>query len=367
MDGLTIFMCGDVMTGRGVDQILPHSGDPTLREPVVTDARTYVELAEAANGPIPVPVDFGWPWGEALGVLDEFAPDARLLNLETAVTTTSDFAPNKAIHYRMHPDNIECLTAARPDVCVLANNHTLDFGADGLADTVRVLAGAGIPCAGAGLDAEQAHRAAITATDGARVICVAAGMTSSGIPSSWAVTENRAGVAFASDMSERTAKEIADRALALKRSGDVAVASLHWGSNWGYGIDSGQRHFAHHLIDAGIDVVYGHSSHHPRPIEVYRGKLILYGCGDLVNDYEGIGGYQAYRGELRLMYFASIDPADGRLIALRMVPMREARMRLQRAARDDVRWVRATLENTSRAFGTRVETEAGGVLAVRAS
>lgn len=366
MDGLTIFLCGDVMTGRGVDQILPHPGDPTLREPVVDDARTYVELAEQANGPIPNPADFSWPWGEALGVLDEFAPDGRLLNLETAVTSGSDFAPYKAIHYRMHPDNVECLTAPRPDVCVLANNHTLDFGTGGLADTLRVLADAGIPCAGAGLDAEEAHRPAVTETDGGRVICIAAGMKSSGIPGSWAATEDRPGVAFLSDMSKRTATQIADRAVALKRAGDVAVASLHWGSNYGYHIDSSQRHFAHHLIDAGIDVVYGHSSHHPRPIEVYRGKLILYGCGDLVNDYEGIGGYQAYRGELRLMYFASVDPASGRLIVLNMVPMREVRMRLQRGACVDVEWMRSTLEDTSRLFGTRVETEADGVLAVRA-
>ncbi|HUL99227.1 MAG TPA: CapA family protein, partial [Mycobacterium sp.] len=252
-----------------------------------------------------------------------------------------------------------------PDVCVLANNHILDFGTDGLADTLRVLADAEIPCAGAGLDAEQAHRPVVTETDGGRVICVAAGMKSSGVPGSWAATENRPGVAFVSDMSKRTATEIADGALALKRAGDVAVASLHWGSNWGYDIDSSQRHFAHHLIDGGIDVVYGHSSHHPRPIEVYRGKLILYGCGDLVNDYEGIGGYHAYRGELRLMYFVSVDPASGRLIALRMVPMREVSMRLQRAARGDAEWMRTTLEDTSRGFGTRIETEADGVLAVR--
>ena len=49
-----------------------------------------------------------------------------------------------------------------------------------------------------------------------------------------------------------------------------------------------QIRFAHRLIDAGVDVVHGHSSHHPRPIEVYRGKLILYGCGDTIDDYEGI-------------------------------------------------------------------------------
>ncbi len=61
--GRTIFLCGDVMTGRGIDQILPHPADPTLREPMA-DARSYVTCAEEASGPIPRPADFAWPWGK---------------------------------------------------------------------------------------------------------------------------------------------------------------------------------------------------------------------------------------------------------------------------------------------------------------
>ena len=69
-DGVvTVFACGDVMPGRGVDQILPHPGDPELREAYVRDARAYVDLAEDAHGPIPRPVSFGWPWGDALAAL----------------------------------------------------------------------------------------------------------------------------------------------------------------------------------------------------------------------------------------------------------------------------------------------------------
>lgn len=367
MNGTTIFMCGDVMTGRGVDQILPHPGDPTLRERVVGDARIYVMLAERANGPIPRPTDFRWPWGDSLDVLDEFAPDARLLNLETAVTSSADFAPHKAIHYRMHPDNVACLTVVRPDVCVLANNHILDFGPEGLADTLRVLMHAEIPSAGAGLDAEAANRPTVTEMPAGRVICGAAGLRSSGVPGDWAAAQDRPGVAFVSEMSWASADELAERVSTLKRDDDIAVVSLHWGSNWGYDIDERQREFAHRLIDAGVDVVYGHSSHHPRPIELYRGKLILYGCGDLVNDYEGIGGYQAYRSELRLMYFASVDPDSGQLIELRMMPMREKRMRLQRVGHEDAEWMRSRLGDASRDVETRVEVDADGVLAVRGS
>ena len=88
-----VFACGDVMTGRGVDQILPRPGDPRLREPYVTDARAYVRLTESVSGPIPQPAEFSWPWGDALAVLDQFSPDVRVINLETSITRRGDFDP----------------------------------------------------------------------------------------------------------------------------------------------------------------------------------------------------------------------------------------------------------------------------------
>ena len=145
---MTMFLCGDVMTGRGVDQILPHPGDPQLRESYVREATGYVALAEAASGPVPRPVGPAWPWGDALAVLGDLAPDVRLINLETSITRNGDFAPGKQVHYRMNPANIGCLTVAQPDVCALANNHVLDFGRGGLAETLDTLAGAGLPAAG---------------------------------------------------------------------------------------------------------------------------------------------------------------------------------------------------------------------------
>jgi len=348
----TLFLCGDVMTGRAIDQILPHPGDPTLRESVVTDARTYVALAERVNGAIPRPVPFEWPWGDALSVLDETAPDARLINLETAITTSSDFAPGKAVHYRMNPANIGCLTVARPDICVLANNHVLDFGVNGLVETLQALDDSGLTYVGAGHSRAAAHRAAVLPGG---VVVVAAGARSSGVPPSWAATDDRPGVAYLDSLSDARCDALAAEALAARRADEVTVVSLHWGSNWGYEIHNASIRFAHRLIDAGVDVVYGHSSHHPRPIEVYRGRLILYGCGDLINDYEGIEPYRNFRDELRLLYFATFD--GGRLQRLQMVPMRARRMRLERADREDSEWLRATLEEASAPFGTRIRYE----------
>jgi poly-gamma-glutamate synthesis protein (capsule biosynthesis protein) len=165
-------------------------------------------------------------------------------------------------------------------------------------------------------------------------------------------------------MSDSSAATISERVLALKRPGDIAVVSVHWGSNWGYAVDAAQIRFAHRLIDEGVDVVHGHSSHHPRPIEVYRGKLIMYGCGDTIDDYEGISTYEAFRHELRLLYFASVDAESGGLAVLRMVPMRMRRMRLERPPDEDAEWLRASVMEMSRRFATRIDSSTDGVLRV---
>ncbi|MBT2396688.1 CapA family protein [Streptomyces sp. ISL-100] len=357
---VTLLLSGDVMPGRGVDQILPHPGDPELREGYIRDARDYVSLAEAANGPIPAPVDHTWPWGAALDVMDAVAPDVRVINLETSITTSDDFAPGKAVNYRMHPANVPCLTAARPDVCALANNHVLDFGYRGLEETLDVLHGARLVPAGAGRDVAEARRPVAVATrGGGRVVVLSCGMASSGIPSRWAATENRPGVDFVPDLSVRSADALVRRLRAARRDGDLTVVSIHWGSNWGYAVARSQIAFARRLVDGGVDVVHGHSSHHPRPVEVYRGRLILYGCGDLIDDYEGITGYERYRDDLRLLYFASLDAGTGELAALRIAPMQARRMTLHHASAPDAGWLCEALTRAGEAFGTVLEPEPG--------
>jgi poly-gamma-glutamate synthesis protein (capsule biosynthesis protein) len=358
---VTLFLCGDVMLGRGVDQILPHPGDPSLREDYVGDARFYVEAAESANGPIPAPVAPSWPWGDALRVLEEASPDARIVNLETAITHSDAFAPGKVVHYRMHPANVPALAVARPDVCVLANNHVLDFGRPGLEETLDSLDRAGLRAVGAGHDAEEAYApATVMVGDRARVLVLALGMECSGVPPSWAATADRPGVAFVPGPSAAAAAATVERVRQVKLPGDIAVVSVHWGSNWGYRISREQIRFARALVDGGVDVVYGHSSHHPRPVEVYRDRLILYGCGDFIDDYEGISGYEEYRDDLRLAHFVAVDADTGRLAGVRMVPLRVRRMRLGPATDDDRGWLRATLDGVS--DGVHITLDADGTL-----
>ena len=360
---VTIFLGGDVMTGRGIDQVLPRPSRPQLHEDYIRSALDYVELAERAHGRISRPVSVSYMWGDLLPDLETRAPDLRVVNLETSVTTSEDALP-KGINYRMHPANVPCLAAAKLDCCVLANNHVLDWGNAGLGETLEALAAAKIATTGAGRSAEDAGRPAVLEPSAkGRVLVFGFGMPSSGIPHDWAARENRPGVNLLPDSSPQSVSRALEQIQRWRRPGDRIVASIHWGGNWGYDVPRDQRELAHRLIDGGVDVVHGHSSHHPKGIEVHGGRLVLHGCGDLLNDYEGIAGREEFRGELVLAYLAALDPS-GKLERLDLLPYRIRRFRLQRAAKEDTTWLRDTLDREGKALGTAVELAADGSLMV---
>jgi poly-gamma-glutamate capsule biosynthesis protein CapA/YwtB (metallophosphatase superfamily) len=365
-EAISMFLCGDVMTGRGIDQVLPHPGNPVLYESYIRDAREYVQLAEMAHGAIPKPVNFDYIWGDALEQLERAETDVRIINLETSITSSEDYWPNKEVLYRMHPRNIGCITAARIDCCCLANNHLLDWGYQGLAETLQALDMAGVPRAGAGENAAAAgDAAALDVASKGRVLVFSLGSTSSGIPRKWRATGDQPGVNLLEDLSERTARRIASQMLSFKRPGDVTVASIHWGSNWGYSIPEEQINFAHRLIEEGISIVHGHSSHHVKAIEVYRDRLILYGCGDFLTDYEGISGYEEFRGDLAMMCLARLHAQQNRLLGLRLVPLQARKFRLNRALTSDAAWLRNLLNRIGAPFGTQVELEQDNSLILR--
>jgi poly-gamma-glutamate synthesis protein (capsule biosynthesis protein) len=355
MNPVTLFLCGDVMTGRGIDQILPRPCDPAIREPYMDSALGYVQLAEEANGQIPRPVDASYIWGDALAEFQRVKPQARIINLETAVTCSEDRMA-KGINYRMNPANISCLTAAGIDCCALANNHVLDWGMSGLTETLATLNAARIKTAGAGTSEDEAWAPAVLPlADNRRVFVFSFGTATSGIPKSWAITGTKGGVAFLPDLEQHTVQRIALAVRTHKRPGDLVVVSVHWGGNWGYDIAADEVRFAHALIDGGADLFHGHSSHHPKGVEVFHDRLVVYGCGDFINDYEGISGYEAFRGDLGLMYFPTLDADTGRLLRLEVVATQMKRMRVQRASAADSRWLRALLDREGRRFGTWTE------------
>jgi poly-gamma-glutamate synthesis protein (capsule biosynthesis protein) len=352
---VTLFLCGDVMTGRGIDQVLPHPSHPRIHEDYLKSAADYVKIAELANGPIPKPVAFDYIWGDALTEFQRLEPDLRVINLETAVTTSEDYWPNKGINYRMHPDNIPCLTAAGIDVCILANNHVLDWGHEGLRETLETLDNAGIKTVGAGTNRAEAEAPAIfDLPSRGRLLLFAYSHWSSGVPKAWQAAERQPGVSLLTSLSKTTVARIADHISALRQPDDLVLVSLHWGGNWGYKIPPEQQHFAHQLIDLGlVDVVHGHSSHHPKGIEVYQEHPIFYGCGDFINDYEGIGGYEAFRDDLTLMYFLTLDHS-GKLKRLVMTPLQVKNFRLRYPSEHDRHWLQKTMHRECALLGTQL-------------
>ena len=189
-------------------------------------------------------------------------------------------------------------------------------------------------------------------------------LESSGVPRDWA-SESGRGVFLVSGLSTESVRELAALVSAFKQPGDLAIASLHWGANWGYRILARERSFAHALIDdAQIDLLHGHSSHHPKAIECYRRKLILYGCGDFVNDYEGISGNEKYRPNLRLMYFPKLRAHTGELIELEITVLESQRLRLRLGARENVDWICALLRRESTPLASVVELASNGTVRV---
>jgi poly-gamma-glutamate capsule biosynthesis protein CapA/YwtB (metallophosphatase superfamily) len=190
------------------------------------------------------------------------------------------------------------------------------------------------------------------------------GLASSGIPPEWAAGSERPGVNLVA-RSAALAGRVASAIGPWKRPGDIAVASIHWGTNWGYEISPEQRRIAHELVDEGaVDVVHGHSSHHPRGIELRDGHPVLYGCGDFITDYEGIAGQEPYRDDLVLVFDVHVERGSGRIVDLRLIPFQLRRFQLVTPSPADVEWLARTIDRESRALGCRVLPAADGSLSV---
>ncbi|KAL4859693.1 putative polyglutamine synthesis accessory protein [Chlorella vulgaris] len=348
-----ILLTGDVMLGERRRVLQRRFGVAGNK------AGTLHSLAEAANGPLPPTRGFEYPWGVALADMQAKQPDARVINLETAVTTSPHAWPAKGINYRMHPGNVPTLGAAGIDVCCLANNHSLDWGVEGLLETLDVLRGAGMQTAGAGRTLAEAQAPAGVqlppgsgTSGGARLLVWALGHASSGVPAGWAAGDDRPGI-LTTDLLPAGVHRLAELVRQHKRPADLALVSVHWGANWGYQVPEEQRRFAHSLIDeAGVDVVHGHSSHHLKGAELHRGHLITYGCGDLLSDYEGISNSsieavyppEQYRDDLGALWYADVNTHDGRLHQLILTPTRLKQLSLHPPDRSDMQHFTAVLD-----------------------
>lgn len=404
----TLTFVGDVMLGRLIDQLYPtHVNNPLDQRIAARFIKDYPHLLGHDH------YTPSSPWGTTLPLLR--TSDLTLINLETSATTTCEPWPDKTFNYRMHPANLApILHAAHVDYASLANNHTLDFGADGLVETVWTLRDAGITFAGAGAATDEAYKPAVLwlprsvqeyharHVDGQKV----SGQTqpergyavhvysASDHPREWGVvptfhlidyspaTRARLRTLLCSDgarshphppaQAEGESETFHHRehhhhplptstypAPALK------VFSVHWGPNYSWRPADRIRSLAHFLIDeCGVDIVHGHSSHHVQGVERYHGKIIIYGCGDFVDDY---AFHADYRNDLGAVWRVLVKERgggnDGTLVLdrLEIFPTRIDRFRalLLDVHGEDHGWVRSKIGELSRDFGTNVRKEVG--------
>lgn len=245
---MLIALVGDVMLGRLVNERLRRAGA-------------------------------AYPWGDTHTVLRR--ADLRIANLECVLAAGGEPQAGKVFHFRSDPRNVASLRAAGIGMVSLANNHVLDYGAGAFREMLPALDSAGILHAGAGVDGDAARRPAVRRVSGTAVGLVA--FTDN--QPDWEA-DGGPGVFFVPvvDSDPRVAELLA-LVRRTKARVEFLIVSAHWGPNWGSGAPSEHRGLARALIEAGADVVFGHSPHIFRGVEVFQGRPVIYSAGDFVDDY----------------------------------------------------------------------------------
>jgi|UniRef100_UPI00378360F8 poly-gamma-glutamate capsule biosynthesis protein CapA/YwtB (metallophosphatase superfamily) len=223
-----------------------------------------------------------YPWGDTLPLFH--GADWRACNLECVITDHgSPWARSpKIFHFQSDAKNLAVLKAARINAVSLANNHTLDFNHRGMVEMLKLLDGAHIGHSGAGLNREEAMQLAVSEVRGVRI----GFLSFTDNEPAWDAGEDHPGIFYApvETHDERTA-ELLNKVHRARSQVDVLIVAAHWGGNWGAHPPAQHTTLAHGLIRAGADVIFGHSAHVCRGIEVFEGGLILYSTGDFVDDY----------------------------------------------------------------------------------
>ncbi len=240
-----------------------------------------VMLGRLANAALKVePPEY--PWGDTLPIFS--SGDVRMCNLECVISDRGKpwSRTPKVFHFRSEAKNITVLQRAQIDLVSVANNHTLDCDCEAMLDMLHLLDQARIRHAGAGAQVTEASRVAIARIHDARIGLVA--FTDN--EPEWAATNRSPGLFYVPiNVADRRAKRLFDIVRRAKGKVDLLIVSAHWGPNWGYTPPANHRPFAKALINAGADLIFGHSGHVFRGIELYQQRPVVYCTGNFIDDY----------------------------------------------------------------------------------
>jgi len=300
---------GDVMIGRLVSDVIKQKG-------------------------------YQYIWGDMLPVLKK--NDFNLINFETTLTK-SDKAVPKVFNFKSDPDNVQALVEASIDVVSLANNHAGDFGDEGLLETLEILDRAGIKYVGAEKNIDKARKPVILEKYGIKIGII--GLTDN--EPDWLAHSNKPGTNYFKVGDLKTVKKSIEL---VRDKVDVVVASLHWGPNKRIRPTQEFIDFAHAMIDAGVDVIHGHSAHITQGIEVYRGKLIMYDTGDFIDDYM-VG--PRLRNDQSFLFNVHINKKGPH--KLELIPVLISNMQVNKATGSDKKEVTEWIKKLSGSFGTIFE------------
>jgi poly-gamma-glutamate synthesis protein (capsule biosynthesis protein) len=203
------------------------------------------------------------------------AADLSMVNLETAVTDGGTPEP-KEFHFRAPASAFTAVKAAGVDVVSLANNHTLDYGRTGLADTLRAATEAGVPVVGAGDSAASAYAPWTTTVKGVRIAILGFSQITE-LASTWEALDDRSGIAMAISFDRALAAIRAARAAA-----DVVVVFMHWGQEYRACPISLQSSFAEQAAEAGATVIVGSHVHVMQGATWVGSTYVAYGLSNFV-------------------------------------------------------------------------------------
>lgn len=216
----------------------------------------------------------GYPFASTTVFLRD--ADIAFGNLETSITPGPEVQPFE-MSFRADPEAALALKSAGFDVLSLANNHTPNFGREGLADTLRYLNKQGIAHVGAGIDGVEAAKPAFITVKEITFAFLAYN-DHDVVPASYEAGLDHAGTALM-DIEAMT-----NAVYAAQQYADIVIVSMHSGNEYEPAPNDSQTAFAHAAIDAGAEMIIGHHPHVVQTAEVYRGKYIFYSIGNFIFD-----------------------------------------------------------------------------------